>query len=55
MEVLCKKKVFSKISQILQEKTRVGVFFNKVTGLQAINFIKRDSNTGVFFWDLRNF
>ena len=36
------KKVFLKISQILQENTCDGA------GLQACNFIKTDSNAGVF-------
>ena len=35
------KKVFLKISQISKENTCVEVFFNKVAGLQACNFIKK--------------
>ena len=29
--------------------------FNKIVGLEASNFVKRDSNTGVFLWKLRKF
>ena len=29
--------------------------FNNIAGLQACNFIKRDSNTDAFLWILRNF
>ena len=47
--------MFLKILEISQEKTNVRVFFSKVKGLQACVFIKRDSNTGVFLWTLRNF
>ena len=36
------------MSQILQESTCDGVFFNKVLNLQAWNFIKVDTNIGVF-------
>ena len=35
------KKVFSKITQYLQENVCVGSFFNRVIGLQAWNYIKR--------------
>ena len=34
------KKLFFKILQYSQENTQVRVFFNKVTGLRACNFIK---------------
>ena len=47
------KKVFLKISQNSQENTCVGVSFLQVLGLQL--YEKRDSNTGVFLWILRNF
>ena len=51
--VLCKKGAL-KISQILQGNTYVGVSFDKVAGLQAFIFIKRDFNKGAFMWTLRN-
>ena len=35
------KKLFLKISQYSQENTCVGVFFNKVTGLQDSNLIRK--------------
>ena len=44
------KKLFSKIWQWSQEYTYVGVSFN-----HDCNFVKRNSNTGVFLWILRNF
>ena len=31
------------------------LIFNKVADLQAFNLLKRDSKTGVFLWNLRNF
>ena len=43
------------MSQISQENTCDGVFFNKVLSLQAWNFIKKDSNTEVFsceIWEI---
>ena len=40
-EVFYKKKVFLKISQILQENTCVGASFNNFADLQACNFIKK--------------
>ena len=43
-----------KISQILQENTSAGVFFNKVAG-PGLQKLKTDSNTGVFLWNLRTF
>ena len=46
-EVICKKKVFLKILQTSQENTCVGVFFNKVAGLQAADFFRKGSNTEV--------
>ena len=36
-----KKKLFLKLSQYSQENSCVGIFFNKVSGLQAFNFIKK--------------
>ena len=44
-----------RISQISQENTGVGGFFNKVTNLRPATLLKRDSSTGVFLWDLLNF
>ena len=42
------KYVFLKISQISQENTCVGVWRPEA-------LLRRDPNTGVFLWDLRNF
>ena len=42
--VVCKcssKYVFLRISEISQENTCVGVFFNKAAGLKAFNFVKK--------------
>ena len=47
--------VFLKISQTSQGNTCVGVFFYKVTSLQPVSFVKRDSNTSAFLWSLQNF
>ena len=50
------KKVLLKISQNSQKNTCVGVFFhNKVAGIEACNFIKKDSNSGVFLWTFKDF
>ena len=50
------KLVFLKIFRNTHKKTPVlGSLFNKLASLQACNFIKRYSNTGVFLWNLRNF
>ena len=49
------KIVILKVSQISLENNYVGVSFNKVGGLKAWNFIEKDSNTGVFLCNLRNF
>ena len=38
-----------KISQISQENTCVGAFFNKVVGLQACNFIKNRLDHRCFY------
>ena len=40
--------MFIKILQVSQEKPALGSLFNKVTGILASNFIKRDSKTGFF-------
>ena len=45
--------MFLKVSQTLQEGTCVGESLSKK--MQAWNFIKKDSKTGVFLWSLRNF
>ena len=46
------KQVFLKVSQISQETPELESIFNKIAGLfaslKAWNFIKTDSNTGVF-------
>ena len=47
------KKLFLKISQILQENTLLESLSNKVAGLQAATLLKKDSNTGIFLWDLK--
>ena len=48
-DLFCKKKVFLKISQILQENTCVGASFRPAA------LLKGDSNTSVFLWNLQNF
>ena len=44
--------MFLKISQTSQENTCVGVFFNKVAGLQPASFLKTDSNTSAFLCEV---
>ena len=46
------KKVFLEIPQILQENTCVGGFFYNAIGLQACNFIKKDTSTLIFFYEI---
>ena len=41
--------------QILQESTCVGVFIHKVEDTRHATLLKRDSTTGNFLWNLRNF
>ena len=48
------KKAALKFCNILRKKTVLESLFNKITGLQASNFIKKRL-TGVFLWMLRNF
>ena len=36
--------MFLKVSQLSEENTCVGVFFNKVADLQPASFLKRGSN-----------
>ena len=48
------KKMLLKISQILQENTYVELPFNKVTGLQGRNVVKKKSPTKVFPIELAN-
>ena len=48
-------KAVLKNSQYSQEKTYVRVFFNKVTGLQACNFIKKRLQHRCFPVILQNF
>ena len=45
MKKKCLKKVFLKILQTSQESTLVGVFFNKVTGLQSASFFKKKDSS----------
>ena len=40
---------------IYMEALVLEFLFNKVEGFKAWNFIKTDSNTGVFLWILLNF
>ena len=46
------KAIFSKYEQ---RSTCFGVFFNKVLGWRPTNLLKRDSNTDVYLWILKNF
>ena len=48
--------MFLKFLQISQETPLLEEsLFNIVAGLKTCNFIKRDSNAGIFWWNLQNF
>ena len=47
------KKVFLKISQISQEN--ICLFLIKLQVCRLSTLLKRDSNTGILLWNLRNF
>ena len=49
------KKVFLKNSQISQENSCIGVSFQWRYRHGSTISLKRDSSTGVFFWNLQNF
>ena len=50
------KKLFLKVSQYSQENICVRVsFLTKLQTFSAATLLKRDSNTGVFLWNLWNF
>ena len=46
--------VFSKVLQISQENTCVGVSFTKLQAFSPGKLLERDSYTCVFLWNLRN-
>ena len=47
--------MFVKFLQISQENTCVGVSLTKLQAFGSGTLLKRDSNTGVFLWNLQNF
>ena len=49
------KKVFLEISQNLQENTCARASFLMKLQVEANNFIKKEIDTDVFLWILRNF
>ena len=54
-EVFCKKGVLKNFTKFTGKHLCQNLFFNKVAGLQACNFIlKNDSGTGLFLWILWN-
>ena len=55
IEVFCYKKLFLEILQYSQETPVLESFSRKGQLLSPATLIKRDSNTGVFLWLLRNF
>ena len=55
-EVFCKKSVLRNFAKFTGKHLCMSLFFNKVAGLQACNFIlKNDSGTGLFLWVFWNF
>ena len=49
------KQVFLKISQIFRKIPVVSLFLIKLQAWRPAALLKRDSNTGAFLWNLRNF
>ena len=47
LEVLCPKGVLKNFSKITGKHLCQGLFFNKVAGLKACNFIKKDTQAQV--------
>ena len=55
ISVLLKKVVLTNFVIFTGEHLCWSLLFNKIAGVQACNFVKKDFNTGVFLWILRNF
>ena len=53
-QMFFKTSVFKNFAIFIGKHLCWGILFNKVADLEACNFIKRDSDTGVFLWMLRN-
>ena len=54
-DVFCEKGVLRNVTKFTWKHLCWSFFFNKVPGLRPENLLKRESNTGVFWWILRNF
>ena len=54
-QMLFKIVIPKKFRNIHRKTPVLEVLLNNVSGLQASNFIKRENNTGVFLWILKNF
>ena len=50
-----KEKCSYKFRKFHRKKPMLDSLFNNATGIQASNFIERDSNTVVFLWNLWHF
>ena len=53
-KVFYNKRCFKKFRKIRKKTPVPESFFNKVAGLRSANLLKRDSDTCVFLWILRN-
>ena len=51
----CSMKIAGQFRNIHRKTPLPETLFNKVAGLRPGTLLKRDSNTGVFLWILRNF
>ena len=54
-DVFYEKCVLRNVTKFTWKHLCWSLFFNKVPGLRPENLLKRESNTGVFWWILRNF
>ena len=54
-EMFCKKGAPRNFTKFTWKHLCWSLFFNKIAGLRPKNLLKRDSDTGVFWWILLNF
>ena len=55
LEVFHKNGILKKLAKYAQRNTCVGVFINKFIGWRPATLLKRNYNTDVFLWILKNF
>ena len=54
-KIFCKKGALKNFAKFTRKHLCRNLFFNKDAGLRPAFLFKRDSDTGVFLWILRNF